>query len=307
MTLTKQLSSSTTTISACRSLDDVFAGIIDQIAHDVKVPGRALTVLSLMQIPRIAKADDSISLVGLKEEVHSMAIKLREDMREFESDGGDWPTGIDRVSELVFGPLDSDTAEAIFGHLHYLRSYRQDSMAYALFHPKTGLPLAACTVSPLQWENLAQIILQRVGVPQAAVMDISRVYVFDQAPKNSISALLSRVRLDLRQNHPEVELLTTAVDQNLAFHGSSYKASNWQLFCEVQPRPYLYFDSDYMTIRQVREMFGEKHWKEIAELTDGRFEISEAPLLDSLIFIQRIRNDRIAIPDQVYRLERQGI
>ena len=236
-----------------------------------------------------------------------MAIKLQADMRGFESDGGQWPTTVDRVSELIFGPLDPIKAKAIFGNLHYLRSYRPDSIAYALFHPQTNQPLVACTISPLQWENLAQLIVQNIGVPQEAVMDVSRVFAFEQAPKNSISALLSRVRLALRQSHPEIELLSTAVDQNLGFRGSSYKASNWQLFCEVQPRPYLYFDSKYLTVRQIREMFGEKQWEEIAKSSNGRFQISTAPLLNSLIYIQRIKNDKNALPDKVYWLERQGV
>jgi len=305
--LAKPLEQPPTSLSACRSLDDIFVQTVRHVTHSVGAPERALTVLSLMQIPRIAEEDGSIAYADLNDEVHGMAMNLQADMRGFKSDGGQWPTSVDRVSELVFGPLDPPMAGAIFGHLHYLRSYRKDSIGYALFHPQTHLPLVACTVSPLQWENLAQLILQNIGVPQEAVMDVSRVFAFEQAPKNSISALLSRVRLDLRQNHPEIELLSTAVDQNLGFRGSSYKASNWQLFCEVQPRPYLYFDSKYMTVRQVREMFGEKRWEEIAKLTNGRFQVSMAPLLDSLIYIQRIKKDRIAIPDKVYRLERQGI
>ena len=82
------------------------------------------------------------------------------------------------------------------------------------------------------------------------------MYSVDGAPRNAISLLLSKVRTYLRRNFPSADLLVTAVDPNLGFTGSSYRASNWQQWMTVKARPYFYENGRYVTPRQLRERYG---------------------------------------------------
>ena len=83
------------------------------------------------------------------------------------------------------------------------------------------------------------------------------MFSVDGAPRNAISALLSKVRTYFRRNMPKVGLLVTAVDPNLEFFtGCSYRAANWQQWMTVRARPYLYDNGRYVTPRQLLERYG---------------------------------------------------
>ena len=58
-------------------------------------------------------------------------------------------------------------------------------------------------------------------------------------------------------------MLTTAVDPNLGFIGSSYRAANWQQWMSIEARPYLYVDGVYASPRQFRTRFGGANLAEL--------------------------------------------
>jgi hypothetical protein len=145
-----------------------------------------------------------------------------------------------------------------------------------------------CSVSVLDWALVGRQLERQFGISPDRVLDVSRVYSFDVAPDNAISALLSQVRLEIRRTAPEVELLTTAVDPNLGFTGTSYRAANWQHWISVRSRPYLYSDGVYVSPRQLRSEFGTSNLADVRSLSSRRFETSRVKLLDSMIFCSRI-------------------
>lgn len=292
-------------MSACREYDPVFFTLIESVADRLSLSSRQLAVRTLMQIPRIADVDGNIDMIALRAEIEYVAEILAHDLAAYRSEAV-WPETVGSVSDLVFDRLDQPTARSIFGRLHYLKSYREDSEAYALFTPDTHQPLAACTVSPLQWDALAELIESTTGVQQDQVFDISRVFAFDIAPKNSISMLLGAVRKAVRQTHPEAKLLSTVVDQNLGFTGQSYMGANWRRWCRIQPRSYYYVDREYQTIRQLRVLYGEQQWEEFAQDDSRNIQTSKLPLLDSIAFIQPLAHGAPeALQNQDYYLERQ--
>jgi len=140
------------------------------------------------------------------------------------------------------------------------------------------------------------------------------VYSFDVAPTNSISYLLSKVRARIRENPPEIsarplvsesragstsaELLVTAVDPNLGFTGSSYRAANWQHWMSVQARPYVYHRRVYTSPRQLRTTFKTANLQALRQVEPGAFEISRAPLLDSMIFCCRVAGTTDPVPPE---------
>ncbi|WP_344212360.1 hypothetical protein [Kribbella sancticallisti] len=212
------------------------------------------------------------------------------------------PTGSFKLQDLRFvADYSSDNAAEIFNHLHYLRSARPGSLNYALVDPYYGLPISLCSVSPLEWRRVGRQINSQFGVAMEAVWDISRVYSFDVAPANAISYLLARVRNDLRQRVPEAQLLSTAVDPNLGFTGSSYLAANWQRWMTIKPRPYLYFENGYVSPRQLRSRFETTNVSELRAAYGTKFEQSRAPLRDSMIFCCRIKGETEFVPQDLQR------
>ena len=155
--------------------------------------------------------------------VISNAARLRKDQRAVRDL---IPSREYALSDLEFRQIGAE-ADRVFSSLHYLRNARRDSLNFALVDKDTGTPLTLCSTSPLEWKRVADQLARQFGVPRAAVWDLSRVYSFDGAPPNAVSYLLARVRKYL-QRRGDVELLTTVVDPNLGFTGSSYLASNWQ-------------------------------------------------------------------------------
>ncbi|MFD7157203.1 hypothetical protein ACFV9C_21580 [Kribbella sp. NPDC059898] len=212
------------------------------------------------------------------------AARLRKDRRSVRDL---LPRGRYELADLEFRQI-GDTADRVFGSLHYLRNARQGSSSFALVDQQTGKPLTLCCVSPLEWTRVADQLTRQFGVRQAAVRDVSRVYSFDGAPPNAVSYLLARVRKHLRQQGG-VDLLTTVVDPNLGFTGSSYLASNWQQWMTVQARPYLYYKREYMSLRQMRAEFPGV--RSIDELCAREPDATRSwiELDDSLIFCCRVR------------------
>lgn len=213
------------------------------------------------------------------------------------------PAGVFKLQDLRFvADYNSDDAEAIFTHLHYLRNARPGATNYALVDPVYGQPISLCSVSPLEWRRVGRQITAQFEVPMAAVWDISRVYSFDVAPSNAISYLLARVRSDIRRRKTDVQLLTTAVDPNLGFTGSSYLAANWHRWMTIKARPYMYYQKRYVSPRQLRSQFATTNVAELKAMHGREFQQSSAHhLLDSMIFSCRVRGTTEFVPQELQR------
>jgi hypothetical protein len=260
--------------------------------HDV--PSRALAVRTVLHLPRLARPNGTLGRNAVIGELKRNATRLGRDQRGIEHL---IPEDKYALADLRFVRLGTE-ADQIFSSLHYLRSSRAGSLNFALVDPVNRLPLTLCSVSPLEWMRVGKQLQAQFGVPREAVWDVSRVYSFDVAPVNAISYLLAKVRQVMRREIPGVQLLTTAVDPNLGFTGSSYRAANWQQWMSIEARPYLYVDGVYASPRQLRARFGGANLAELRRANPGvRFEQSRAKLLDSLIFCSRLRGETEAVPE----------
>jgi hypothetical protein len=153
----------------------------------------------------------------------------------------------------------------------------------------------------LEWARVGKQITKQFDVPMEAVRDVSRVYSFNSAPPNAISYLLSRVRNHIRKTCPEVQLLSTAVDPNLGFTGTSYLAANWHRWMTIKARPYMYFDEGYVTPRQLRTRFDTTNVGLLKSTYRRRFEVSSVNLLDSMIFCSRVKGPTESVPQAQQR------
>jgi len=290
------------TLDECRRPDSLFAIVAQDNAVRNGVEPRALIVRTLLHLPRVAGYNGRVTLRQVETELFHSSRELRADHRQVRRL---IPTNKVPLQDLQFVELETAKADAIFSHLHYLRSARPGSLNFALVDPVKGLPVSLCSVSPLEWRLVGRQISTQFQVPMSTIWDVSRVYSFDIAPANAISFLLAKVRARLRRGSENVQLLTTAVDPNLGFSGSSYRAANWQPWMTIQARPYLYFERRYASPRQLRRRFGTANLAELQSKQAGTFEQSSARLLDSTIFCCRIKGETETLaPGDVPRLRR---
>jgi hypothetical protein len=275
-----------------------FSALVRETALRVGIEPRALKVRALLHLPRVATYKGWIMRWQVQRELRISAERLRLDTHAARR-----YTPIEKFAlrDLAFEGIDSSSALPVLTSLHYLRSARPDSLYFALVDPIDRLPVCLCSVSPLEWRRVASQISARFGIPRGRVWEVSRVYSIDRAPSNAISTLLANVRTYVRRNMPSVDLLVTAVDPNLGFTGSSYRASNWQQWMTVEARPYMYEDGHYVTPRQLRERYGTASLTELQARFPSRFQQSKVRLLDSMIYCCSVNEETKVVPAQERR------
>lgn len=287
------------TLAECRASDSTFNLRVEEVATHSLVEPRALAVRTLLHLPRLAVHRGRVTWRQIDSEIRRCAAELRVDQAKVERLV---PHDKFELQALDFVPnFNSGDAGDIFNHLHYLRSARGHSLNYALVDRIHRKPVSLCSVSRFEWKRVGRQITSQFDVPISAVWDISRVYSFDVAPVNAISFLLAKVRNDIRQRFPDAQLLTTAVDQNLGFTGSSYRAANWRRWMTIKARPYLYYDENYVTPRQLQLRFQTTNVDELRAQHGDRFQQSRAVLLDSMIFCCRVKGETEVVPETEQR------
>jgi len=282
--------------------DHDFIQRLDEIPHRERHELRSVAVRTLLHLPRVADHGGFVTKEQIDADVDRFAEQLAADQGAVKNLIS--TREVEDLDDLEFKRLDADGPAEIFDHLHYLRRARAESDYYALVNPADGLPVSICSVSPLQWRRVGQQLTRQFGVPMGAVREVSRLFTCDVAPKNSVSRLLKMLRKAL-ESESDAQLLSTVVDPNPGFTGASYRASNWQQWMTVRARPYLYYDKNYMSLREMRARFPA--YRSIDELCDKetKAERSRVKLRDSLIFCYRIRavTERVPVEEQ-HRLTR---
>jgi hypothetical protein len=281
-------------LSECRILlpPSPFRALVRETASGMDVEPRALAVRTLLHLPRLASHNGWVKRWQALRELRISAARLRSDTRAVSNH-----LAVQKYSlrELAFEVIDPPRALPLLTSLHYLRSARQDSIYFALVDPIDRLPVSLCSLSRLKWKCVSNQLHAQFAIRPAGVWDLSRVYSVDSAPTNAISLLLSKVRLYFRRNYPSADLLVTAVDPNLGFTGSSYRASNWQQWMTVEARPYLYEYGRHVTPRQLRERFDTASLPQLEAKYPGRFQQSKARLLDSMIYCCSVSGETKAV------------
>jgi hypothetical protein len=304
-------------LADCRQSESPFGPLLLEAAREFEVETRALGVRVLLHLPRVATVEGMVTLEQVEAELRRSAVQLTSDQRRAAAVA---PRRKRTLDELVFDQVKYEAAQPVFSYLHYLRNNREGAVHYGLLDPDSRLPLALCSLSPLEWKLVGRGLERNFDIARPQMWDVSRVYSFDIAPPNSISYLLAKVRLRLRENPPEItaalggdvapelsraELLVTAVDPNLGFTGSSYRAANWQHWMSVQARPYVYHERRYTSPRQLREQFHTANIHALREGNPRAFQMSRAPLLDSMIYCCRVYGTTSVIqPEERARLRR---
>ncbi|GAA1514860.1 hypothetical protein [Kribbella lupini] len=292
------------TLEACRGGDALFSELVQSSARRHGVEPRALAVRTLVQLPRVTAYNGRILRRDLDAELRNSAVQLQADQAKVLDLV---PTDAYPLEALKFVECETEDAEAIFGNLHYLRSARPGARNFALVDPIHRRPVTLCSVSPMDWAVVGKQLHRQFGVPVERMWDVSRVYSFDVAPANAISTLLAGVRKEMQKTEPTAELLTTVVDQNLGFTGSSYRAANWQYWMSVRPRPYLYVDGVAVSPRQLGIRYGTQSLAEVRAKYGVMAEQSRAVLADSMIYCCRMKGPtEVVEPGERRRVRRRS-
>lgn len=259
--------------------------LVDKIARDEDVPGRALLLRSLTHLPRLARADATVSVAAAASAIASIAAVIPHTpawhSRPFPS-----TTPLD-ASHCHFAHVPETQAERILRDFHYIGFHRPDSNYYGLYcEIDQPLPSVLVVSSPFDVESLNELL--PASIAPLDVRIISRVFAFDDAPRNGISYTLARAAR--RERHREyAELLLTYVNPNLGFTGVSYKASGWELLGEDSSFTYRYLDGRYITDRRLSESFATCDDNELSRLLDGRYSPTRMPLAPLLVFARRLK------------------
>jgi hypothetical protein len=247
---------------------------VEAAARAANRPSRPLHLQALIQLPRVADAFGYAAIPVVDALLTELAEELPVAAEWFVSGAGPSPRSL-RFSEI--GPAN---AHDVMERFHYLRSPRTDGRAYGL-STHAGRLVALCVSSPLDVEHLCNLLIAHSRSSQLARV-VSRVFVFEGAPNNCISYLLSRVAQAERRLG--VTDFVTYVNPNMGFTGGSYRASGWQPLGNEPGTTYRYLDGRYITDRRLASEFGKHHDVTYRRLLGSRFAVSVMPLAPLLVF-----------------------
>jgi hypothetical protein len=250
---------------------------VESIASRTGRPVRPLRLQALLQLPRLADVAGEVELEAAEELLAELAREL--------PPVDQWTVrNADSPRAFHFADVDPSSARNVMERFHYLRSPRTDGRAYGL-STDDGVLAALCVSSPLD-VPLIETLLAARGRSAETCRSISRVFVFEGAPANTISYLLSRVgRAERRLG---VTDLVTYVNPNMGFTGISYRASGWSLLGTEPGTTYRYLDGRYATVRKLALLFGEHDDSSYCRLLGSRFAVSRLPLDPLRVFHTRL-------------------
>jgi hypothetical protein len=191
-----------------------------------------------------------------------------------------------RDLELVH--LSEEAGCLISSAVHYLQSARSGSAHFGLKDPRSSRLIAYASVSPLDWDVVVNAL--RIIDIDAEQLSLSRIYVAEGAPHNTISRMLSLL-VGEYSNTGNNATISTIVDPNLGFAGSSYRASNWVELFSVPHLGYMYIDGQFCTRRQLIRTFGTDDPGELAIQLGSRLRLSGALKSDTMVFATATSRD----------------
>jgi len=229
-----------------RSRYSTFRSISDAVSISTGVSARDLYKQVLLHLPRFSRDALSDSLL-IRAEAERLAGRLLLKRQSFQA----WTSRpaipyLDK-SNLFVCPCDLKIAQDICDRFHYIGSFREAMFHLGLYAPSVDrVPMALVSLSRMDIRNLEWLF----GPPaqDSKVLVLSRLFVFDWAPRNTVSFFLARVNTWIKRHMPKVDTLVTYVNPNLGFSGASFLASNWKPLLETGVR-YLYLNQNYITYR----------------------------------------------------------
>lgn len=240
----------------------------------------------LLHLPRFSEDEQKdFSLIADEiQRITNRLLSLREQYKEF---CHHYRVDSLNPDKIYFDKVQPETAKIIHERFHYLESFREEAIHFGLYYvparsSDTKL-MGLVTISPFDLINIENKLPFDICAKE--IMVLSRIFVFNWAPKNTVSYLLGRIFSWLRMNMPTIKILLTYLNPNLGFTGAVYKATNWLFFGREKNTRYFYIDSNYVTERFVRKLYGTSNILKLRKHLGNRISSSIWPLLPLELYI----------------------
>jgi len=206
--------------------------------------------------------------------------------------------------KVHFRSIDLGLSRAYIESFHYLHAAREDDlMAYGAFYENESMPFAIVSYAPVS-RTYKQNILTAAGIDPQKSLELTRAWNSEYSPKNAMSMLYGYAHANiqrerLKQNLEPPEAILTAVNPNLGFRGSAFRAVGFGLVGE-KPTAYHYIvdkkGQRLFTLRRSLVSFLKK------KPTNPRVRTSSLPLLPTkeLAVILKGRKRFAPILDIIY-------
>ncbi len=251
--------------------------IIKEAAESISITERALELQVLLYLPRLMHefgypfpGDDVFA-----HEIRRLITLIRNRVNPYAYWRDDPVTPLTNLHTTEFVEVSEREAHIIHERFHYLSSFRPDSVSFGLKTLKENRLASLITLSPFDLEHLTEL---PYGVNKSNVLVVSRVFCFDWVPMNTVSYMMGQMYKWVRLKQPGVKMLLTYINPNLAFTGSSLKASNWVLFGYEKGTRYAYIDKEYTTDRELVRYHGTANPTQLERMLPGRFDVSRVQL-----------------------------
>ncbi|WP_433203127.1 hypothetical protein ACQP1G_13520 [Nocardia sp. CA-107356] len=145
--------------------------------------------------------------------------------------------------KVIFRPIDLDLTRAYIESFHYLHTARDDdSLAFGAFVDKANSPFAIVSYSPVS-RTYKKNILNAAGIDHRRALELTRAWNSEASPKNTMSMLYGYAHASIQRlsdgESVEQQAIITAVNPNLGFKGSAFRAVGFGLIGE-KPTSYHY-------------------------------------------------------------------
>lgn len=292
--------------AACCSIDDLIAFVrahertIFSHADKRAIDPLTLRTQILLHLPRLVKGGCFPDECDLDKEIVTVSDFIEESQRPY----AQWlerPANPIALSDLVFGPVDVDTARVFHERFHYVGSFRP-GRHFGFWDRTSGRIVCIGSTADCDLKHAAAKIAPHVD--PGSVRMLSRFFVFRWAPENTFSYFHRRLRRQLMLEY-DTKLMFSFINPNLGFNASSHKGAHWVPFAREEGTCYMYLDGRYRTMRFFVENHGTSDAGELRRRLGPAFEISTLALEPMWLFaIPLQRRARRAIPAQPYLFQR---
>lgn len=245
--------------------------IIDAEAQKIAINPRDLELQVLLHLPRLMRGSNPAAFEAFVEEVKRLASVMHNRVNPY----ADWRTPPEREltnpHETTFVEVSKKNARIIQERFHYLSSFRLNSFSFGLETSDHRLA-SLITLSPFDLDYMIPDLPD--GIEPSNVLVVSRVFCFDWAPWNAVSYMMGQMYKRLRYTKPDVKMLVTYINPNLAFKAASLRASNWVLFGYEEETRYAYLDKAYITDRRLVRQYKTADPYTLYKALGDRFEAS---------------------------------
>jgi hypothetical protein len=149
--------------------------------------------------------------------------------------------------KVIFKRIDLQLSRAYIETFHYLHSVRDDdTFAFGAFVEGEEMPFAIVAYAPVG-RKYKRDMLKAAGVELGSTIELTRAWNSEHAPKNTMSLLYAYAHANIQKlflhNRKQTLTVVTAVNPNLGFKGSAFRAVGFSLIGHKPTAFYYLIDS----------------------------------------------------------------